>query len=420
MNCDCSQEILRVTNDSPNPLCICFLTQAFPDSAGAYRGIFIQTLAGALIRQGLCLVVVTPKIFGMSKRVETVDGIIVRRFRFPSGGKPLIAFKKIPVFRMLVYMVTCFLSAFMTILKYHCELIHVHWIHPNGIIGIALGLLFRIPVIIHVRGSDLHTYGLRNRFLKTLTHFTLVHANRVLCTSLKSRHDILEKFRGMSGKKIEVIYNEVDTVLFHPMAEQTARKELRLDLDRIHFIFIGNIREEKGVGVLLSVIKNIFPICQERMICHFVGEGALTARLVQETQRLGVSSVIKFHGPVAHEQIPLWMNAANALILPSVREGMPNVVLEALACGIPVIASDAGDTGIFIRDEINGFLLKDKIEAELEARLTKILLEPELLIKMKKKLQYLVMKKQSVPDEDNAMVTLYDSLLRGRGKPETA
>jgi glycosyltransferase involved in cell wall biosynthesis len=285
-------------------------------------------------------------------------------------------------------------------------------------LGIILGAVFRIPVIIHVRGSDLHTYGLKNRFLRILTHFILVHANRILCTSTKSCRDILEKFSNIPEKKIEVVYNEVDTALFHPMAEQTARKELRLEPVGIHFVFIGNIRQEKGVDALLSVMKKIFSTCQERLFCHFVGNGVLASGMMQETYQAGLSEGIKFYGAVAHEQIPLWMNAANALILPSRREGMPNVVLEALACGIPVIASDAGDVKTFIKNGMNGFILKGEIEAELKHRLTKILSEPELLIKMKKNLQCLVVKKQSVPDGNNKLTDIYDSLLREKGRRE--
>jgi glycosyltransferase involved in cell wall biosynthesis len=388
---------------------VCFLSQAFPDSEGAYRGIFIQNLACNLIREGLSVVVVTPKIFKISKRFEIVKGIIVHRFFFPSNGKPLIAFKKIPVIRMLIYMTACFFRAFSVIVKYRCKLIHVHWIHPNGIIGVALSAILKIPLVVHVRGSDLHTYGMRNRFFKFLTHFVLMHTNMILCTNVRSRNDIMAQFSDVTGDKFEIVYNEVDSTLFHPLSEKTARRKLGLNLEGIHFVFIGNFREEKGVRLFFEVAANLFSEFPSGFF-HFVGDGELTDEMIRDVGRLKISSGVKIHGPVAHEQIPLWLNAANALILPSDREGMPNVVLEALACGIPVIASDTGDTGRFIKEDENGFLLTGDRKIALRTCLTKILSGPESLFKMKKKLQTNNIISQSSHKGTQAIMKVYASL----------
>ena len=395
-----------MANELPS---ICFLSQAFPDDEKAYRGIFIKNLAKHLGDNGFQVVVITPRIFKWSKKREHEGNVEIFRFAFPSGGKLLISYKKIPVFRMILYMGACAIRTCMVINSHSCQLIHVHWIHPNGVVGLLVKVLFRRPLIIHVRGSDFNLFATRNRFFRALTKIILAHADRILCTSDSLKSGIIRTFPKLNERKILVIYNDIDTTQFHPVPEHQARATLRIAQKRLHFLFVGNLVREKGIPDLVDVVKRLPGDLKDKMMLHIIGTGPLEKNLRLEAHE----RTIHFHGSVTQDQIPLWLNASNLLILPSEREGMPNVVLEALTCGTPVLATRVGDIPKFIRDGENGFLMDRRNKKEKLIEFLRHMLEsPEELIAMKKRMhrnaELRVPQKKHIPVEQ-----VYASLLKG-------
>ena len=371
---------------------ILFLTQAYPDTPESYRGIFIRNLAKKATLQGFRPVVVTPRINPNSKKHETHDGIRVIRFYFPSGGKPLIAYRRVPIFRMLIYMASVLLSATATMRRYRCELVHVHWIHPNGIVGVFLRFFFKVPLIIHVRGSDFHTFGTKNVFFTHLTRFVLLHSDQIFCTSKELEEGILMTFPALDARKVSTVYNDIDGALFHPIPEIEARRMLNIRETGIHLLFVGNLVREKGVFDLVEAVIKLHEAGKgEMVLTHVVGTGPLHTTLAEAVRHSGLEKKILLHGPVPPGKVPLWLNAASILILPSKREGMPNVILEALACGVPVLSTNVGDVSRFVREGENGFLLYLNGGNEaLYEKLTGLLYPPETLIEMKKRLQKVI------------------------------
>lgn len=230
-----------------NEQSILFLTQAYPDFEKSHRGIFIQNLAEDLVNQGYNLIVVTPRIYKKSKMFEKLNNILIYRFYFPSGERTLISFKKIPIFLMLTYMISCLTKTFKVMLKHSCQLIHVHWIHPNGLIGLTAKLILRKPMIVHVRGSDFNLFVSRNRFFKILTRLILEKSDFVLCTSNTAKTGIINSFLKLDPQKVIVIYNKIDSSRFRPIPENIARKRLGIRLSGICMLFAGKLVYEKGV-----------------------------------------------------------------------------------------------------------------------------------------------------------------------------
>ena len=112
---------------------ILFLTNAYPDFQGSYRGVFVKKMAVLLQQEGHAVSVVTPKIYGKSAYFEEEqNGIKVYRFPFFSGNRMLIEYQKVPYLRMLVYYMTGFILTVYVTIKNRCRLIHVHWAIPIG------------------------------------------------------------------------------------------------------------------------------------------------------------------------------------------------------------------------------------------------------------------------------------------------
>jgi len=395
-------------------LSVCFLTQAFPDFQGAYRGIFVENLARCLVSQGYQIVVVTPRIYKVSEKYEERGKLHVYRFFFPSGERPLITYGRIPVFRMIIYMVSCFLRTLNVIKRYHCRLLHIHWIHPNGIVGVVAKAILRIPFVVHVRGSDLNIFALKNHFFKYLTRMVLRHSDMIICTSKATKVKMTVAFpKILKHKKAIVVYNEIDAATFHPMPEQEARKKLGIQADGLHFLFIGNLVIEKGVLELVNLMMTLSGAQKgSNVFLHIVGAGPLEQLLRKKVDENGQNSKIFIHGPVDPRQIPFWLNASNVLILPSEREGMPNVILEAVHCGIPVLATDVGDVGRFITENVNGFIMGvgDKRD-ELRQHLLRFMANHDELISMKKRLQNEVNSRGVNEGGCKGVAEIYDALM---------
>jgi glycosyltransferase involved in cell wall biosynthesis len=145
---------------------------------------------------------------------------------------------------------------------------------------------------------------------------------------------------GADPERVFVNHDGVDTSLFCPGSKDDARRRLGLDPSTKRLLFIGNLVDVKGVDVLLIAC------CQLRRAKYafeldIVGQGPLRQSLEAQARRLGVDHV-HFRGALPQNELPDWYRAADVFVLPSRSEGVPNVILEAMACHTPVVATRVG------------------------------------------------------------------------------
>jgi len=235
------------------------------------------------------------------------------------------------------------LAQFLRHRRERFDLIHAHFAYTAGFAAVRAGKRFDLPVIVATYGSDINFYTRRN--LKNLaaalfTIWGLQHATAITALS----NDLAAKIAalGVSGPKITVIPLGIQETIFFPRGEKSMlRRQLQLPDDGRLFLFVGNWVPVKGLTFLFEALAQVyrkFPAARLVMIGH----GKLEPLLKQQTQHLRIEKQIIWAGPKPHAEIPLWMSAADFLVLPSLSEGYGLVVLEALACGIPVIASHVG------------------------------------------------------------------------------
>jgi glycosyltransferase involved in cell wall biosynthesis len=170
--------------------------------------------------------------------------------------------------------------------------------------------------------------------------FVVNRSDKVIARS-KEMKRVLERL-GVSNKKIVVIGAGVDTNLFHSIDKNKAREKLELPVDKHIILYVGRLHEMKGVKLIYE--------CAERMpvsLFVMVGDG---------TVRTDVKNCI-FVGEKRYEEIPSWISAADILVLPSYSEGLPNIVMEALSCGTPVIVTDVGGCPEVVKDGKTGFVM---------------------------------------------------------------
>jgi glycosyltransferase involved in cell wall biosynthesis len=248
--------------------------------------------------------------------------------------------------------------------QFDFDLIDAHFGYPDGVAAILLGRWFRRPVTITLRGSELELARFRLR--AAVMRWALPRADRII--ALSAELAALAVRLGVDAARIEVIGNGVDLDLFRPRDRATARDALGIDQSASLIVAVGHLAAVKGFDLL---IEHAAALATERptLGVAIVGGAAATSglypvRLAEAITRAGLSDRVVVTGAVPPERVALWLAAADLFVLSSVREGSPNAVREALACGCPVVACDVGDVRQILHEDA-GVIVTDRRNREL-------------------------------------------------------
>jgi len=210
------------------------------------------------------------------------------------------------------------------------ELIDAHYFYPDGVAAVMLGRALRKPVVITARGTDINLIP-RYRLPREQIKWATKNANGLVAVS-RALKDALVTL-GVEPGRIEVLRNGVDLEMFCPVDHELARA--RLNLSGPTLLSVGQLIERKANHLTIEALR-LLP----EFTFVLVGDGPEKARLQSLAQKNGVEDRVRFLGVISHEKLAPIYSAADALVLASSREGWPNVLLEAMACGTPVVASD--------------------------------------------------------------------------------
>jgi teichuronic acid biosynthesis glycosyltransferase TuaC len=229
------------------------------------------------------------------------------------------------------------------------QVLLANWAYPDGWAGVQAARRLGLPVVLQLLGSDIN-FMANDPVRKPLIQEALTKADLITTVSAPLREKTLDL--GVAADKVMVLPNGVDTYLFRPADTAAARLELGLPAGKKVVLFLGHLVLEKGPAILLEALAQL----PQDVMLVVVGTGPLAAELKNRATALGVSGRIKWAGEIPHDRIPVFMAACDCLALPSLREGEPNVVLEALASGRPVAASKVGGVPLLVRDGAQGHL----------------------------------------------------------------
>ena len=214
------------------------------------------------------------------------------------------------------------------------------WAFPDGVGAVALGRLLGVPAVVKVHGSDMNVLAHTPSIAFNL-RWALPRARRVVAVS-RPLGDTVASF-GVPRDRIDIVPNGVDADLFRPRDRATARAELGYAGDeRRWLLYVGRLEQAKGVLDLLEAFSLLLRRRTDVRLV-IVGDGTERGSFARTAAgELGDRVLVAGQRPL--EEVPRWMAACNALVLPSWAEGTPNVVLEALACGRRVVATAVGGT----------------------------------------------------------------------------
>jgi teichuronic acid biosynthesis glycosyltransferase TuaC len=251
------------------------------------------------------------------------------------------------------------------------DLLHSHCATPDGYAAVKMASQLGIPVVCSLRGDDINMYPRYWPLTRWQTQKVLLKADAVVAVSacLKNEANMLNGRQTLCVNKngIQVIHNGCDLELFKPLPE--AGKELRdkfgVSEDTILFLFIGEIEQRKGIHELLDAFSNVVDRSKKVKLWLIGEQSDLSFTKGFSSLPDDIKSRLLYLGRIEHGQIPRYLSAADVFVLPTYNEGFPNVVREAMSCGLPVIATAVGGIPEVVVDGLNGLLIPPKDSASL-------------------------------------------------------
>jgi teichuronic acid biosynthesis glycosyltransferase TuaC len=236
-------------------------------------------------------------------------------------------------------------------------ILHTHTIIPGGLAGTLLKQKFNIPHICTIHGSDINIAPFQNRFSFLLTKYSLRKCDHIIVVSNKLK----ERTLSISNKinSISVIYNGADPKKFKYLSKDIAKQRLGLTINEKIILYIGNLISIKGVNNLIKAFEKLINNKKvENIVLFLIGEGNKKHELIKLVNTLRIENKVFFLGEKDNNEIPLWLNIADIFVLPSLSEGFPLVIPEAMMCGVPIVATDVGGVSEAIIDRYTGLLVK--------------------------------------------------------------
>lgn len=247
------------------------------------------------------------------------------------------------------------------------DLIHAHFIYPHGYAGIKLGEKFDVPVVITAHGYDVYDLAFRDEGWKKKIKWTLNKATHVITVSQSNRKILVEKL-GVNENKVSIIQNGFNSKLFYSMDKIEVKRELNLPLDKKIILNVANLYPVKGQRYLIDAMKDIVKYRKD-ILCVIIGGGILRKDLKAQIKKSSIEKYIKLTGPKTHDEIPLWMNAADLFVLSSLNEGNPTVMFEALGTGLPFVGTRVGGVPDIITSEDYGLLCESANPKDLAEKI---------------------------------------------------
>jgi len=364
------------------------ISQFYPLLGGAE--VQAQQLASGLIERGIKVSVLTRRLKGLP-RYEVIGGIPV--------------YREIKTIELGILWGICYIVSVFTFLykkRKEYEIIHCHIVQGfQTIVALFFKYIFNKKVIVKMSSSG-ETSDLK--VLKELKFGRLFlrwirNVDVIISVCKKASLEILNN--GFSKETLVEIPNGIDINRFSKSSSKN-KKDIRT------ITYIGRLDSYKGVDFLLKGFKELLSKV-DNVRLNIVGDGPDETLLKNEAKDLGILDNITFKG--RQEDILSELYNTDIFVLPSLSEGMSNVLLEAMACGLPVVATFVGGNSDLIRDRYNGILIPPRDSTMLSAALLELLEDEELAQRLGEEARKTIEKNYSMDQIVDKYIKLYERLL---------
>jgi len=345
------------------------------------------------------------KHYGNIPMSDVMDGIEVSYPRYINiPGKWSLIFSTFSMFLLIKSNIDSIVR------KFRPQIIHAHTATPDGYLGLNLKLKYNLPLVCSLRGSDIHTYPYTNKLVYRLTSRVISHADQILSVSnaLRLSAEKIDKPK----RQIEVIYNgcEIPDSVKNDGGRGELRTQLGISESDFAILFVGSIERDKGI---YELINSFISLSAKYTHLHLilVGDGPDRQAVQNILTSGGTNRNVHVLGKRSHQEVFQWLKASDLFVLPTYNEGLPNALLEAMACGLPVIATKVGGIPEVVKDGENGILIEAKDVNVLYQAINKILTNTDAAKKMGKTAHALIEQEFSWQNNVQKMIKIYNKLI---------
>jgi len=358
------------------PLKVLLFSSLFPSAARPRHGIFVETRLRQLVRDcAIDVRVVAPvpwfpssaEIFGAYAKLAATprrdlraDDLRVsypRYLMLPKFGVPFqpdsMAFAAAADIRELKR------SGWVP------DIIDAHYLYPDGVAAALLAERLEVPFVITARGTDVNVLGKMAGPARRIV-WAAERAAAVVAVSTRLKEALVAM--GVDESKVVVLRNGVDLDVFGLQDQGLSRVRLGLPPGRLA-VCVGNLLAEKGQALAIESLPHLPDVH-----LAIVGDGPMREALQTLASRLGVDARVRFIPTMLQKELRHLYAAADVLLLSSTREGWPNVVLESLACGTPVVSVDVGGVGEMLTEPGVGRIVAGREPSDFAAAVAAMLL----------------------------------------------
>ena len=337
------------------------ITSVYPEFKGDPHGIFVHRLMREISKQGHEVHVIAP--YSGGKRDYTLEGVKVEKFNYfyptrfqkLAGRSGMIDNVKEGLFVKFQFITFILFNVINSCRKLkNMDVVHVQWPIPNGLGALFLKTFYKIPYINTLFGEEIY---LSKRYHTTFIIKLLVNASsKTITISSGSLKASLES--GLNKEKLELIPFGVDTNFFRPIKVQK-------DTEIFQILSVGYLIERKGFLYLIKAIKKVLE-CHINVKLTIVGSGPMEMQIRNLIKELKLGESIQIISNISDEKLLEMYNFSDLFVLPSIvdsqgnTEGLGVVLLEAMACKLPVIGSDTGGIPDIIQNEDTGLIVPQK------------------------------------------------------------
>lgn len=369
---------------SKDAVSICMIIEGhYPSIGGAEMQA--RSVIKKLAEKGYVINVVSLGIDKTQPTNDYIDGIPVHRIKYPHVKiiAPLVMLTKSAI----------------AILKYRkADVIHIH---ITGYIAFLVGLLtwfIKSKTFTKVSGAYEFDGGLldlknRMKLLKRFYNYFIKKVDYVQCISEETNRNMLQL--GYKADQLLNIPNGVDVEKFHPKS--------KLSRETLNVVYIGRLRQYKGIEYLLEAWSIVSQSISGKLI--LVGGGEYGQQLKKICRDKNIVECVEFVGYV--DNVLPYYELADIYVQPSLNEGLPNSVLEAMSCGLPIVATKVSGNEDIVTHEVNGYLVEPRDSAGLSEAIKELMCEHEKRIRFGKKSREFILNNYSIDYIVNRLMEEY-------------
>lgn len=365
-----------MTSNNAPPLRVLVFSTLYPNEAQPNHGVFVENRLRHVVRTGAIEAKVVAPVpwfpstnprfghyadFAAAPALETRHGLEILHPRYPVIPKTGMTVAPALLYAWSRGALTKLIAA-----GFDFDVIDAHYFYPDGVAAVMLGQTFGKPVTVTARGTDINLIP-KNVLPRRVIRWAAQRsgANIAVCQALK---DAMVEL-GIDPETVTVLRNGVDLEQFHPVDGAAYRDASGLTSPVL--LSVGGLITRKGHDLIIRALADL-----PGATLLIAGSGPEETRLRALADTLGLADRVRFLGPVPHDSLREIYSAANCLVLASDREGWPNVLLEAMACGTPVAATNIWGTPEVVARPEAGRLIMERTPAAIAETVKAVLADP--------------------------------------------